>query len=79
MTGPVQLWVRVDGTDQTMSFDNMQNRPITGTTAWRRYSVVLDVPPNSETINFGILFFRTGRIWMANGTLTTVDKSVPTT
>ena len=37
------LWMRVDGPQQgSLRFDNMQNRPIKGTTDWHKYDVVLE-------------------------------------
>jgi hypothetical protein len=52
----VGLWMRVDGPDgQVLSFDNMHDRPIEGTSAWRKVEIVLDVPEQSELIAFGIL------------------------
>ncbi len=47
----VQMWMRIDGKNpeykQPLGFDNMGKRPITGTTDWKQYSIVLDVPDNS--------------------------------
>src|SRR5580658_5580470 len=40
------LWMRVDKGKKLLAFDNMQDRPIKGTTAWHNYEVVLDVPPD---------------------------------
>jgi hypothetical protein len=40
--GSAGLWMRVDGQNrEVLAFDNMQSRPITGTTDWRQYSIVL--------------------------------------
>jgi len=49
--------MRIDGSDQykRLGFDNMQSRPIVGSTEWQKYDVVLDVPDESEAIAFGIL------------------------
>jgi hypothetical protein len=33
------LWMRIDGPEETLGFDNMQNRPIKGTTSWQKYEV----------------------------------------
>jgi hypothetical protein len=56
------LWMRVDGQEPKMlAFDNMQGRPIQGTTAWKRYEVILDVDPQATAIAFGILWTRRGR------------------
>lgn len=57
------LWRRVDNaSDDILQFDNMSNRPITKTTNWNRYSIVLDVPENSATISFGVLLNGKGHV-----------------
>ena len=38
------LWMRVDSSGKTVAFDNMHDRPVTGTTNWKQYDIVLDVP-----------------------------------
>lgn len=75
------LWMRVDGQEKNemLAFDNMQNRPIKGTTGWKSYQVVLDIPLDAFTINFGFLLTGTGEIWVSGLKLEKVDKSVPTT
>jgi len=43
-----QMWMRVDGPGtKILSFDNMDSRPVRGTTPWTRYEIVLDVPADS--------------------------------
>jgi hypothetical protein len=75
------LWLRVDqsGSQQPLSFDNMENRPIKGTTGWKKCEIVLDVPSNSSLIAFGALLAGTGQIWFDNITFEIVDNSVQTT
>ena len=60
----VGLWMRVDGNATTLSFDNMEDRPITGTSDWRKYEIVLDVPESSIGILYGILLAGTGEAWV---------------
>jgi len=60
----VGLWMRVDGDQQTLSFDNMGSRSLTGTTDWREYEIILDVPENSNQIFFGILLSGTGEAYV---------------
>lgn len=59
------LWVRVDKGKDMVVFDNMQDRPIKGTTDWQRYEVVLDVPPDSTGISFGILLDGAGKVCLS--------------
>jgi hypothetical protein len=77
------LWMRVDGAPaqgtKMLAFDNMQGRPIKGTHDWRRYEIVLDVPPEAAAIGFGILLSGPGRAWMDGLQLETVGTDVPRT
>jgi AraC family transcriptional regulator len=74
------LWMRVDAADHKMiQFDNMENRPIKGTTDWKQYSVVLDAPQNAETIHFGFLLSDTGKVWASDFHLDQVGKDIPST
>ena len=75
------LWLRVDqsGSQQPLSFDNMGDRPIKGTTGWTRYEIVLDVPSNASLIAYGALLDGTGQIWFDNITFDIVGNNVPTT
>ena len=57
------LWMRVDVGKVSVAFDNMQSRPVKGTTDWTEYSVVLDVPENATNINFGFLIGGHGTLW----------------
>jgi hypothetical protein len=73
-------WMRVDSTTgDTLAFDNMSDRPITGTSDFQRYDVVLDVPQESTFIALGVLLAAVGEIWIGGPTLEVVDSSVPTT
>jgi AraC family transcriptional regulator len=76
-----QMWMRVDGPDRKiLSFDNMDSRPVRGTTPWTRYEIVLDVPADSIDIAFG--FFLTqggGKVWGDNFKFEKVDSTVPVT
>jgi hypothetical protein len=74
------MWMRIDGeNNQQLGFDNMQDRPIKGTTDWTRYEIVLDIPENSTTINYGVLLGGDGEVWFDNFELKEVDKNVPVT
>lgn len=74
------LWMRIDGPSKsTLGFDNMQNRPIRGTTDWQQYSVVLDVPPESIDIAFGILLDGPGQVWLSDVQFREAGQDVPTT
>jgi hypothetical protein len=75
------FWMRVDNDKgQSPEFDNMQSRAIKGTTDWKKYDIVLDVPrKDSVYIAFGFLMDETGDIWVSGMKMEVVDKSVPVT
>jgi hypothetical protein len=73
------LWMDVQGGGGSTGFDNMQNRPIRGTSDWTRYDVVLDVPANSAGIGFGFLLQGRGRAWVDDLRLDVVGTDVPST
>ena len=73
------LWMRIDGPSHLIALDNMSDRPITGTTDWNRYSVVLDVPDNASAIAFGVLLNGSGQAWLDNVELKVVGPDVPVT
>lgn len=74
------MWMRVDGSEgKSLSFDNMQNRNIIGTTSWTKYAIILDVPEDSIYIAFGILLMGQGQMWVSNIQFEPVGNDVPVT
>lgn len=74
------LWMRVDDKyENILQFDNMSNRQIKGTNSWNIYSVVLDIPEQSEVISMGILLNGFGKVWIDNIKFTNVDLNIPST
>jgi AraC family transcriptional regulator len=74
------VWCRVDNaSSDVIQFDNMDNRPIHGTTDWNYYSIVLDVPIESASIHFGILLTGTGKVWVDGFKFEEADLSVAST
>lgn len=70
------LWMRVDNGPKMLAFDNMQDRQIRGTTNWRRYDVILDVPANATGIFFGVLLSGSGEVWLNDAQIQAVDHDV---
>lgn len=79
--GGGHLWLRVDGPEgeKPLKFDNMNGRAPKGTTDWQEYSVVLDVPSEATTLNYGFFVQGRGKIWVNGMTITPVGPEVPTT
>jgi erythromycin esterase-like protein len=57
------LWWRADGPKGPLAFDNMQDRGPKGTSDWKRYEIVLDIPRETVNINFGVLMPGQGTAW----------------
>ncbi|MBN1560194.1 T9SS type A sorting domain-containing protein [candidate division KSB1 bacterium] len=56
------LWMRVETSGRTTTFDNMNGRAIKGDTDWSEYEIVLDIEENSTDIFFGIMLSGTGEM-----------------
>lgn len=55
------LWMRIDGEQRQLGFDNMSDRAVSGTTDWKMYSVILDVPNDAKSIFLGVLLIGKGQ------------------
>ena len=75
------FWLRVGqaNSQNFLAFDNMMDRPIVGTTDWKKYEIVLDVPEAASKISYGALLRGTGQIWFDKLSFEIVDTSTPTT
>lgn len=77
------LWMRVDGPSQdpkqSLAFDAMNDRKITGTRGWQRYEIVLDVANDAADIAFGATLSGAGAIWVDDIRFEEVGRDVPTT
>ena len=73
-------WFRIDGgKKKTLAFDNMNNRPITKSTEWAKYTMVLDVPDNATKMAYGVLLNGNGKVWFDNLSFEVVDENTPVT
>lgn len=68
VSGWAGLWLRVDGPQpgRSLAFDNMKTsgRPVVGTTDWKKYEIVLEVPQEATWIVFGMLLSGKGTAWV---------------
>jgi len=73
------MWMRVDRGRTPTAFDNMQNRPITGTQPWTQHTLVLDVDRQATAIAFGIMLSGKGAVWIDGLAFDVVGDEVPST
>jgi hypothetical protein len=80
LSGRAGLWMRIDGPNhELLGFDNMQRRPIVGTTPSTRHEVVLDVPAEAHAIAIGLLVAGSGEAFLESPAVEVVGADVPTT
>jgi len=79
------LWLRIDTKEpiKAVVFDNMHDGKkdisVKGTTDWKKYEIVLDVPDNASSIAYGALLVGTGQIWFDNITFEIAPTVIQTT
>jgi erythromycin esterase len=73
------LYMRVDGPRGSVSFDNMFERPVSGSSDWQQVAVVLDVPPIALGIQIGLLFNARNTLLVDDLKLEVVGTDVPVT
>ncbi|WP_298653609.1 erythromycin esterase family protein [uncultured Proteiniphilum sp.] len=65
--GYAGLWLRVDGENtETLGFDNMNDRGLTGDNDWTQVSIKIDISREAININYGGLFPGEGVVWFDN-------------
>lgn len=77
--GQTGLLARVDGEGVVETSDYMIGHAVTGTTAWRHYEVVLDVPRDAIGITFGVQLTGTGQVFADDFSFEAVDATVAVT
>jgi hypothetical protein len=79
-TDAAGLWLRVNAGATVVAFDNMDDRPVTGSEPWTRFTLALDVPEGASAVAFGVRLTGRGAVWGDDLELTVVDQSdVPST
>jgi hypothetical protein len=68
--GSAGLLLRLDDkNDNTVQFDNMLQRKISGTIDWQEYTVELPLPEEARNIYYAVIFNGTGKVWADDFTL----------
>jgi hypothetical protein len=57
------LWLRTDAGKESVGFENMADKGITGTTEWKQYSITVPMNDDVTDILFGGLLAGKGRCW----------------
>lgn len=69
------LFFRVsDGDGELVSYGNTRRDPIRGTTEWRRYEVVVEIPETAVSALFGAHLYGMGTLWTDDFDLEAVGR-----
>jgi hypothetical protein len=72
-------WLRVDTAGGTRVLDNMQDRPLRGSSGWTDAASVLDVGEDAASLHFGVLLSGAGAVDLARPCFEVVGSDVPVT
>jgi len=72
-------WLRVDAAEGARALDNMNNRPLRGSTDWTEAANVLDVGADAASVHFGVLLAGAGAVDLASPRFEVVGADVPVT
>jgi hypothetical protein len=74
------LGIIVVGTEgRILVNDDMGGRAVIGTTDWKRYEVVADIPPEAQRLDVTALLRGSGTLWIDSMQIEIVGSDVPTT
>jgi hypothetical protein len=72
-------WLRADAANAATVLDNMNDRPLRGTTDWTEAANVLDVGEDAASVHFGVLLEGCGAADLARPRFEVVGTDVPVT
>lgn len=76
-SGYAGLWMRIDGEQPTIAFDNMESRGVKGNTEWAAYSIRLPYDAGAaKSIHIGGLLIGDGKAWFDQLELFIDDKPI---
>ena len=72
-TGGALVMQARGGGDEIMAHDHMDDRRVTGTQDWKRYTVDMKVPPHAYWLQVGVMLQDDGTMWADDLSLTVLD------
>jgi hypothetical protein len=78
VSGWAGMWMRVDGASgPPLAFENMQNRPLRGSTGWTRCVIELPVAQDAVAVHFGALLCGPGQVWLDDVSFEALGPALP--
>lgn len=68
-----------EGVGRSMYMTSNQHEPMEGTSDWKRYELVIDVPADAMSIQCGFNLMGSGKVWLDGFQFEEVDANVPLT
>jgi hypothetical protein len=72
--GGSSIWMRIDGKDGTLEFDNGSNRSLKNSTDWVDFEVILPVSQDAEKVLIGLLHHSSGEVKIRNTKVEITNK-----
>ena len=73
------LGTSLGSSSNPLVYDDMLDRAVHGTTDWKRYQMVVDVPDEADNITLGYQLYGSGELWTDDFKVEVVSPDVPTT
>jgi hypothetical protein len=82
VVGSATIWLRIDDRqNKLLQFNNLEKQTthgsLSGTNEWSQRRIVLPVPPDAGSINFGFYLSGSGAVWGRNFSLSVTDEPAP--
>src|SRR5687768_8284908 len=75
--GRAGLWMEInDSFGVLLAGDEMRDRPISGSTGWQPFAVVLDVPNEGSSATYGVQLEGNGQVWISDARVEVVGEVV---
>ncbi|WP_188197403.1 hypothetical protein [Nonomuraea sp. SYSU D8015] len=71
------LWLRADSGKEMLVLDNMDDRPLRGTTGWTPMEIIMDIPEESTSLKFGMLLVGRGAVDLTDLEFHETDQEIP--
>lgn len=74
--GTAALWLREDGSNGPIEFDDMTDRAVSGSSEWTQFTIELPLDEDATNIAFGAVLIGTGKLWVDDFELLVDDAPI---
>jgi RNA polymerase sigma factor (sigma-70 family) len=73
--GGITLGLQIEGINEKLRQVSAREHPLQGTHDWTRHELEVDVPQESISVEFGLVFTGRGQVWLSDVQLEVVDEN----